>query len=133
MTIVVGYVPTAEGSAALDAAIAEARLRADRLYVLNSSGTQRIVDDTHATDEEWSMVDRMLASTGLPYEMARVVTDRDAADELVRAAERLAAELVVIGLRHRTASGKFLFGSNAQRILLEAPCPVLAVKSRRER
>ena len=39
------------------------------------------------------------------------------------------AELIVIGMRHRTAVGKFLMGSTAQRILLDAPCPVLAVKA----
>ena len=31
--------------------------------------------------------------------------------------------------RHRTAVGKMLMGSNAHRILMDAPCPVLAVKA----
>ncbi len=39
------------------------------------------------------------------------------------------AGLLVIGLRKRTPTGKFLLGSNAQEILLDAPCPVLAVKA----
>ena len=37
MTIIVGYVPTAEGRAALDAAVEEARRRGTRLLVLNAS------------------------------------------------------------------------------------------------
>jgi nucleotide-binding universal stress UspA family protein len=36
--------------------------------------------------------------------------------------------VLVIGLRRRTAVGKLLLGSAAQRILLTVDCPVLAVE-----
>ena len=48
---------------------------------------------------------------------------------MLATAERHGATLVVIGLRRRTPTGKLIFGSDAQRILLEAPCPVLSVKA----
>ena len=40
----------------------------------------------------------------------------------------LGAILIVVGYRRRSPAGKFLLGSDAQQILLEAPCPVLAVR-----
>ena len=49
--------------------------------------------------------------------------------QTVEEAERVGASLIVIGLRRRTPVGKLILGSNAQRILLDASCPVLAVKS----
>ncbi len=44
------------------------------------------------------------------------------------AVEHTGAEVLVIGLRRRTAVGKLLLGSAAQRILLAIKWPVLAVK-----
>ena len=52
----------------------------------------------------------------------------DPSDAVVQVAQRRDARLVVLGLRARTPVGKLVFGSTAQRILLDATCPVLAVK-----
>ena len=52
----------------------------------------------------------------------------DADDAIVRTAQRRGAELIVIGLRHRSAVGTLLFGSYAQNVVLHADCAVLVVK-----
>jgi nucleotide-binding universal stress UspA family protein len=49
MTIVVGYVPTPEGEAALNAAVAEARLRDQPLHVVNSSRGDALADSRFAS------------------------------------------------------------------------------------
>ena len=129
MTIVVGYVPTPEGEAALGAAIAEARLREQPLHVINSSRGDAYIDDRFASKEALAAVRGRLDDSGVVYEIEQEVRGREAAEEVVDAAARLNASLLVIGMRRRSPTGKLITGSSAQRILLDAPCPVLAVKA----
>jgi nucleotide-binding universal stress UspA family protein len=129
MTIVVGYVPTPEGEAALSAAITEAGLRDQPLHVVNTSRGESLVDSRFASVEALAGVRARLDAAGVVYEIDQHVGQHDAADEVVDAADRVKASLIVIGLRRRTPTGKLITGSQAQRILLDAHCPVLAVKA----
>jgi nucleotide-binding universal stress UspA family protein len=129
MPIVVGYVPTPEGRAAFERAIEEARLRGLRLIVVNASRGDALVDPRFASAQDWEAVEAKLAASGVEHETARQVAAVDPADQLLRVAHETNAELIVIGLRHRTPVGKFILGSSAQTVLLAAECPVLAVKA----
>jgi len=129
VAIIVGYVPTAEGVAALESAINEAQRRHQRLVVVNSSRGESLVDKRFASGTEWLSVEERLTESGVDHELTQLVESKDAADQILRLANELNAELIVIGLRRRTPVGKLLLGSQAQTILLEAECPVLAVKS----
>ena len=129
MTIVVGYVPTPEGEAALTAAISEAQRRQEPLHVLNSSRGDSLSDPRFASEEALAEVRAKLESSGCVFEIDQQVSGHDASEELVDIADRVKASLIVIGLRRRTPTGKLITGSQAQRILLDANCPVLAVKA----
>jgi nucleotide-binding universal stress UspA family protein len=129
MPIVVGFVPTPEGHAALDRAIAEARLRGRRLIVLNASRGDALVDPRYASAADWDSVQKQLATSGVEHEVSQAVVARDAADQILQVAHDTNAELIVIGLRRRSPVGKLIMGSSAQTVLLEAECPVLAVKA----
>ena len=129
MTIVVGYVPTPEGEAALAAAITESRRREEPLHVVNTSRGDSLVDNRYASEEAIAAVRAKLESSGCVFEIDQQVSGHDASDELVEIADRVNASMIVIGMRRRTATGKLITGSQAQRILLDAHCPVLAVKA----
>jgi nucleotide-binding universal stress UspA family protein len=129
MTIVVGYVPTPEGEAALTAAISEAGLRQEPLHVVNTSRGDSLIDNRFASEDALADVRARLDAAGMVYEIEQEVRGREASDEVVDIAERIKANLIVIGLRRRSPTGKLLTGSQAQRILLDAHCPVLAVKA----
>jgi nucleotide-binding universal stress UspA family protein len=129
MTIVVGYIPTKEGRAALTHAVEEARKQRSTLVVVNSSRGDAPADPRYLLDDELEKLRAQLDEDGIDHLVVHSVRGRDAAEEVIDAAEEHEAELVVIGLRRRTAVGKLIMGSTAQRILLGAGCPVLAVKA----
>lgn len=130
-TVVVGYVPKPEGEAALQTAIAEAKLRNASLVVVNShrGGSEFDADDAIKTDKDMDAVRRSLDDSGIEFEVRQLVRGFEPAEDLISIAEDSGAELIVIGLRRRSPVGKLILGSNAQRILLDAHCPVLAVKA----
>ena len=131
MSIVVGYVPRAEGRAALRRAAEEARLRGTRLIVINSNrgGSHLDDDDAIRHERELESVREKLDQDGVDHEVRQLVRGLDPAEDVIAVAEEVHADIIVIGLRRRTPVGKLILGSNAQRILLDAPCPVLAVKA----
>ena len=52
----------------------------------------------------------------------------EAGEDLVMFAEEQNAEEIIIGIKRRSKVGKFIFGSTAQIVILDAHCPVLSVK-----
>ena len=128
MTVLVGYLPNPLGEATLRAGVEEARRRSEPLVVLNMSRDDVLVDARRAAADDLARVARDVAELGVEVEVVRVEQGSDPADVILAEASARGASVVVIGLRHRTAVGKLIMGSVAQRVLLDARCPVLAVK-----
>ena len=130
-SIVVGYVPKPEGHAALRRAADEARLRNCRLVVINSHRGGREFESSDAIESESQLEDgrKEVDAAGVEHEVRQLVRGLDPAEDLISVADEVQAELIVIGLRRRSPVGKLILGSNAQRVLLDAACPVLAVKA----
>jgi nucleotide-binding universal stress UspA family protein len=129
MTIVVGYLPTPEGLAAFTKALDKASADHEKLVVVN---TGHHGDNSHphfATAADLDAIDAQLREAGVEHEVLQPTSGRSAAEEILEAERRYDASLIVIGLRRRSPVGKLIGGSTAQTILLEASCPVLAVKA----
>lgn len=131
MSVVVGYVPDPTGSLAVDEAVREARWRGTDLVVVNVVVEAGYTKPTAADEKDLDALAARLTAEGVPYAIRHV--DQQGAttvsDEILKVAEETGAVLIVVGLRRRSAVAKALLGSNAQRLLLEADCPVLAVRS----
>ncbi|MEY8655433.1 universal stress protein [Brachybacterium paraconglomeratum] len=127
MTIVVGYAPSTQGRAALRAGIRYAERTGSPLLVAAHQHAVPGSGGAAATEEE---VRAELEEQGADLEgvTIRRGPDREIGEFLLATIEDVQAELVVIGLRRKSPIGKLNLGASARRVVLGAPCPVLAVK-----
>ena len=130
-TIVIGYVPSPVGEAALEAGLAEATARGDDVVILNSPRRRSTVDgeliDSAAAED---LVARA-AAQGVTARVDQTDHGDDIVETFAKIADATSARLVVIGLRRRSPVGKLVTGSDAQRLLLDLDTPILAVKPAR--
>jgi nucleotide-binding universal stress UspA family protein len=128
--IVVGYVASPEGEAAVRQGIAEAKLRSCTVVVVYSDhGSQ--LDSATALEraEALDRVHALLHASDVDHDLRHLVRGKDPVRDVLDVADEMQADLIVIGIRRRTPVGKLVLGSNSQSILLEANIPVLAVKA----
>lgn len=129
MSILVGYVPTKVGEAAVRAAIKEAKLRHEELLIVNSVREGALVDKSVASAEDIERIKQSTVDAGIQARILESFHRDDLAEEILDLASKHDVSLIVIGLRQRSQVGKFIMGSHAQRILLQAEHPVLAIKA----
>jgi len=130
MKILVGY----EGSNSAKDALALAKKHAaafDGEVVIVSSLTGGSV--THAaeveqTTENLEFAKKLFDDDGIPCETKLLVRGMTPGEDIVEYAKAKAIDEIIIGIKRRSKVGKLLFGSNAQYIILNAPCPVVTVK-----
>lgn len=130
MRIAVGFLRSPEGSAALDRAVEEARLRKAELVVIHSmrGGERDELETVRAYNDAFEEAEKRLQSEDIDFTVKRFARGNSPAEDLLQFAEEEDVDLIVLGIRKRSPVGKLLLGSNAQDVILKADCPVLAVK-----
>jgi nucleotide-binding universal stress UspA family protein len=137
MSIVVAYEATPEADAALDVAIAEAALRGLPLHlvtyvggaVVEGVGEAKVARTQHDSAEQALAAAAARTVAGGVVASTHVVGGLDPAGAIVELAHEVGAQLVVTGMRRRSAVGKLLMGSTSRDLIMAADCPVLAVKA----
>ncbi|CAM3825241.1 MULTISPECIES: universal stress protein [Tsukamurella] len=115
MTILVAVSDTPEGRAALAQAVAEAKMLDTDLVAMNL-GLRPLDVARYKEAVAITVVDRHGRG------------DRDPADAVLDEVQERGIERLVIGMKRRSPVGKAILGSLSQRLLLNCPVPVLAVK-----
>ncbi len=130
MNVVVGYIDSPEGDAALDQGIEEARLRSGKLVVVHSKvgGDHDRTEDYRQMAAALERVHDRLHKEAVEHCTHEYVRGNEPVADLLGAVRDHEAGLLVIGVRTRSATGKLLLGSNALEILHDSPVPVMCVK-----
>jgi nucleotide-binding universal stress UspA family protein len=130
MTVVVGYVPDATGYLAVTEGARQALWRGTDVVIVNAVDAGGYVRPTAADELDLDALDARLTTEGVPHDIRHLeIGSAHAYEAILGVAGEVDAELIVVGIHRRSPVGKLLLGSNAQRVLLDAGCPVLAVKA----
>ena len=131
MNILVGY----DGSTAAREALGSARKRS-KVWGGKIDVVKCMARSRELNYEDIQMVEHKLErevhdqfnSDDITYESHLLISGRQSGEDLVQFAERNKIDEIVIGVRRRSKAGKILFGSTAQYVILNAPCPVVSIK-----
>ena len=131
MKILVGYDGSDVAKEALELAGKHALVWGAKVNVVNHMDQNRELkfeDIRKAEQDLENEVHYLMNSEKSLYETYLLISDQDPGEELVQFAELNKADEIIIGIQKKSKVGKFVFGSTAQYVVLNAPCPVVSVK-----
>jgi len=129
MKIMVGY----DGSnAALDAlrlSIKHAQAFDAKVEIVWSmkGGGEDKAEKIELANSQLGFAEELLTKESIPCETHLLVRGMTPGEDIVRFAKEQGIESIILGVKRRSKVGKMLFGSNAQYVILNAPCPVITV------
>jgi len=130
MKILVGYDGSNVAKNALEIALRHAISFRAEVYVVTSliGGTDEPNEDIKGAENDLVYAQSFFDEKKVPCVTTLLVRGVTPGEDLVRFAEDNEIDEIVIGIKRKSKVGKMLFGSNAQKIILDAKCPVVTVK-----
>jgi len=130
MKILVGY----DGSKVAEEAVKLAQKHGQafkaEIYILTSQIQSPMLkkEDIDKAESKLEKLRTPFKVDDIPCETQVSVSYQSPGEDLVYYAKDNNVDEIIIGVRRRSKVGKMVFGSTAQYVILEAPCPVVAVK-----
>ena len=129
MKILVGYDGSEMAQRALTVAQRRAKALKAELHIFTAAANGKIDSPKNTRLESGLKDSEMLCQAcNIKCTIEMSQQQMSVAEDLVRYAKENEIDEIVIGLRRRSQLGKLLFGSTSRQVILDAPCPVLAVK-----
>ena len=130
MKILVGYKGVNVGKELMKIAVAHAKaFKGSDLIVTSMVGGGTIEQPSvQEAEENLRQAKKYFDENGVSCEVHLLVRGLEAGEDIVQFARENEVDEIIIGVKSRSKVGKLLFGSTAQAVILQADCPVLAVK-----
>jgi nucleotide-binding universal stress UspA family protein len=130
MKLLVGYDGSNSAKDALALAVKHAKAFNASVDIVTSmeTGTVEQSGDIQQAKNDLDAAEKSVRSQGIAIESHLLIRGMKPGEDLVQFARESGAENIFIGVKRRSKVGKLLFGSNAQYIILKAPCPVTTVR-----
>jgi len=130
MKIVVGYDGSGVAGDALALAVKYAKAFNGVVDVVTSlvKGTENEIQDIAGAEKGLEHAKSYFEKEKIQCMTHLLIRGMPPGEDLVLFAAENKADLIIIGVKRRSKVGKLVFGSTAQYVILQAPCPVVSVK-----
>jgi nucleotide-binding universal stress UspA family protein len=130
MKFMVGYDGSNCAKDALDLASKHAKAFGAAIIVITSleGGSETSADHIELAKKELAFAETLMKDRGIDVDTHLLIRGLKPGEDIVKYAGENNIDAIFIGVRRRSKVGKLLSGSNAQYIILKAPCPVVTIK-----
>jgi nucleotide-binding universal stress UspA family protein len=130
MNILVGYDNSNVARAAIELSVQHAKAFNARIFLVRSmkGGPEVPGSDFENAELELNRAKSVYEENDIACNTHLLVRGMSAGEDLVQFAREKEIDQIVIGVKRRSKVGKMLFGSTAQYVILNAPCPVVTIR-----
>ncbi len=130
MKILIAYDGSNSSMDALKLTISHAKVFKAMVFVVTSLYGEHVESDQEigVSEERLKNTEELVTKEGIACESHMLVRGMTPGEDIVQFAKDHQVDLIYIGIKRRSKVGKLLFGSSAQYIILNAPCPVVSLR-----
>jgi nucleotide-binding universal stress UspA family protein len=130
MKILVGYDGSRVSKEVLDLAHKHAKAFKANICIMTSlkQDPELKMEDIEKAESKLEKIKKSFKADDILCESTASVCFQSPGEDLVEFAKDNDIDEIIIGVKKKSKVGKLIFGSTAQYVILNAPCPVVAVK-----
>ncbi|AGK61083.1 Universal stress protein UspA-related nucleotide-binding protein [Archaeoglobus sulfaticallidus PM70-1] len=130
MSIVVALSKSERRTRIMDFAVEEAKFRNEKLIIVHSlfGGSRTSEEEITEGESLLKWAEEKAKAEGIDVETHLLVRGKEAGDDIIDFIREVKPKMVIVGVRRRSPTGKVIFGSVPQKIILNSDVPVVSIR-----